>query len=1659
MAKVFQPKISFHDSKTGAISSVTIDDTTLNSIESPGKVELKFDYNNLKDVDSDGNVKYVDRSDAVRELSKVVGNTAIFDVPEIIQPKYNYTDNLGEFIASPFKASVSGCVHVRTIWTLSSFDNFDDSSSSDKNVTLTKSTGDLTKANLASFPKNDIFYCKCTYVATYGGEEISLTSNIRTVYRGNTEKLSYDGIKNVVKNMDVSTGLMSLATICQKLGWIDNSSEYTRDIENRFMRFFNKIGSGKREFRLDSASSYDVSEIMLSFKLKESSTNSIVFSTNTNPTGLKIFEGSGADHSYSIHNETNEIGFVYDSLLGKTIIMSIKISFIDENFNDVFSNYDDTFKLITAPFSLFCKKSGSGIDDVMMDLKTTSKDFDIRYNIGKLSKKGPSKIYVEYEFYTLIDDYKVKPIVCRLLDSSGSNELSYDGFLNKRNLDFKVEVKGGVVNDVVFQAPNNGFYNVTISKSGPIQNLGDRHIIPFTFSLDSSSSYVSNGMINGTFKYFGMMYSQYITAVIDYTQDNNGEIINDTSELYYQIVIGEDLELDFYNMASVISKKDNSQSQTVNTELVVLSKTGDGFYDFGFVSGCGAVSVTGTGDQFLLGFAGRESMFSTEPDFVNGYCIELPYKSVVNGDNSSLEGKNNIVLLNKGCSSIPPGLSSVPGDSNGRKIYYGYPEIMIDPYCPQIKKSESLNKFYLSSFELIKDDHYRVPTAMKEIAARGYLEIGVDHYIKMTVFGQSDIIASGYSGVNVNDQIISTFVSGDDKINAQFEIYNKCKRCNGYHQMIGTTFNIVGDKKYNDTIYKHDYYPNEYTTNGNLSQKISPSCVDGQYVGSYKLFGDGIKSTVRSLPANSGVGIESNDVGEKILSMIRTLPISKNSSLSVKNASWDSSGSTWTDENLFVGDYTVDLKILIYDQEVIRDEYVFEFIVKDDNQWPFKLDFNPVRSILGVGHVYDVFGASGGSLPSFIVGLDDFKNMVLGDNTCDTATFVGNVTGWSYWTQDRGSGRGTFTQNSSLTTSISVTGNNTMSLTNVNISSQTDSSQYKYGCYDIVRSAKSNGGSSWGIDCGYIGGCFVFNYNNIFNINNLTTLNVKYPTLSVYNPSSSITVRGYTPYLSPHVINSGKTRNINISKKGYDSYNSSGIVGGSSGSRENMRGFFHYIIVRGIGDVSLSTQASFEAGVGTSNPMSIPKYKDHTGYFNGSNSYYENVFTRVPKLLNTNFSVPITEESINHAGRFACSIGDFINFFYNGCNNSTPNIMFKVDSLPNNGVTYKIFDMADMKPVNKVEFKLEIKSGDRLVSITSYSSTGDVVEVIKLPFNSENRFFGIFKIYANRGGALNFINSYFSELVYYDNGKDISYDVSSSRQTIIGSVPTFTPMRNVDGEIIGTIDFKEPSFCWIGAILYPGNYTGAMFPLYAGIRTSLISPQYPGAYMWYESLSLKRRSGSYTSIDLSNTILDFIKHKLGYLLRHGLESMPICKMNIGDFYKLIKGRSGSSSEVSNFIKDEVISRSSEFYQTYTSEYGSYREYNPNDTNSTTIECCVDGSTYNIDFDTGYSNTVSGQAIDASSICTTSSGLAFLLFRSTTDGSIDAGWVVIPSSKGKDGVVLSTLTSIFPSIKIFKSGEVFNVYKGPKNSETGLSGLQTSKRYYIDIYGLNPMLNN
>lgn len=1658
MSKVFQPKISFHDSTTGAISSVTIDDETLNSIESPGKVELKFDYDNVNDVDSDGNVKYVDRGDVVSELMKSIGNAAIFDVPTIIKPSYNYTENIGEFEASSFNSSVPGCNHVRTVWELSAFDDFNDRSSTNKNVIITVSSGDLSRVNIGTYPKGDIFYCRCTYVASLNGEEISLTSTVRTIFTGNTDKLEYDGIKNQINSLDVSSGLMSVASLCYRFGWISDMSQYTSQVEERFMRHFNKIGSIKKEFKLDSQRSSGVKDLMVSFSVVKGSANvnNMKLRTSSNDVGLKIVDSQNIEHRYSL-DSNEDVKFKFDSIFSDTVLMSIRISFVDENFNDVFNNFDADIKLLTSPFMVFCKKSGSGRDDSILDLVTSGTEFDIGYDISKLSKNSPVSVFVEYEFYSFLSNYKYRPIMCNVVDKTSGLNVGSSGFMGIRNRDFNLEVRGCEVTEIAAFIQDGQYYDVDLTRNGEMQVMQDKTVIPFNFSLNSKEVPVGGPLYNGTYKIFGVATYTWIEFVIDFRQDKDGEIFTGSTSIYYQVSIGEDLGLEFYNLGSLLVKNTDLTSpypQNTVKELVVINKTSDDIYDFGFNAGCNNVVLDGY--NMLIGFSGETSMFSSELDFLTRYIIALPYQC--DGVSSAVQ-YSIFHLAPGGSSSIPVEMTQLPSSGNGHSLYYGCVGLYIPGRSMKIKKHPTIDKFYTERFNFIKSDADRGMVINSPLIASGYININVNFYLKMITFGPDDSLGGVDNGgdIVISGERISKFVSSspDARYKIDFDLFNKCSHCRGYHNVRYVTFNILGDKKYNDTIYKSSSYPSEYKTNGVLDNRIEPyyfsGYIDYYGVNKYRFLGDGVQTVVRSLPNNSGVGIDSNESGVKIASIIRTSPLNKRSTLSVKYC--ESGNLNWRDEDFFIGDFSTDLKFLINDREIEMDQYVFEFIIKDSNMSPFKLDFHPSKSILGIGNICSAFGVSSyGEIPSFAASIEDLKDMSLGDNTLDVFTFVELLSDF-LWASNGSTYVGTFTQNSSLTTSIAVSNQNSnISLSGVSITSPQSNVNDRYGCYDII--SCSDGYNAFGGELdSYVGGIFVFDMNNKYTINNLNSLNSKYRSLCVYNPTSTTAIRNYYPYLSPHVISS-ESREVRVFRRYYDSYYNP-FDTSTSYNENNMSTCLHYLLVKGIGGVSVSPLAYLKTGNGLTNSILVPRSSGHNRYLSGSNRYSDPVFTRVPKLLNSSFSITTSEESVSHAGRFVCSAGDFLKFFYNNPNNDSLTKMFKTDSTTGYGVWFS--DLSEMKPVNRVEFRLIINSGNRYVEIRSYDSSGGIVESIKIPFNTEGKFFSIFKIYANRGGALDFENSFFRDLVYYDTGKDVDY-VATTQSVLSKQIPTFTTIDNVNESCIAVLDFGEPSFCWVGYIGYNTNYCGSMMGTYAGINTAIINPSYPAAYMWYDSLSVKRRSGSYSGLNLENSIVDFCRYRLGYLLRLGVEELPTCRISIGDFYKLINGRSGSTSQVSAFIYDQVINNvvngRNLFVRAYSSENnGNY--YDPSNMTATSIECWAHSRQRAILFSTRYSISAPNQAIDKSNpISVGCRVLGFVLFRdsSTTNGQIDGGWVVIPSMRGKDTVTQSNLISVLPSIRTYKDGEIFNVYRGPKSNEPDLSGLQSGKRYDLEIFG-------
>lgn len=168
MAEQFYPKIVFHNLFTGKTVNITLDDGSITSIVPNQPLTLNFNYSIDKDVDNDGYITYVDKTEVLEKLAGVVGWSIIIAKPTINQELDNSNLCTGVLNFSTATTAVEGFTinHTETEITISTFPDLNDSTSLDKNTVVTLRQGNIYRYEIPSFNNSKTQYVCIKYKGT-----------------------------------------------------------------------------------------------------------------------------------------------------------------------------------------------------------------------------------------------------------------------------------------------------------------------------------------------------------------------------------------------------------------------------------------------------------------------------------------------------------------------------------------------------------------------------------------------------------------------------------------------------------------------------------------------------------------------------------------------------------------------------------------------------------------------------------------------------------------------------------------------------------------------------------------------------------------------------------------------------------------------------------------------------------------------------------------------------------------------------------------------------------------------------------------------------------------------------------------------------------------------------------------------------------------------------------------------------------------------------------------------------------------------------------------------------------------------------------------------------------------------------------------------------
>lgn len=510
MSKVFNPTVTYHSPTDGGSVNLTIDDQTLHDLANNGEVDLRFDYNESDDVDTEGRVEFVDKKKATLELESVVNFEKYFKKPRIVKPEYNSLAFEGILKASPFEPIQAGWTHFKTIWTISLASNFIDTDLEQKNVSLTITTGDLTSARLANFPKGDRLFVRCEYYGrSSSGEESSLFSSVRILTVGeNPNQIAYNSIVSLLLEKDLSSGLISFPRLAKTIGWIANEEDYNPNVmDGRFLELMKFDHSVKTYFTPSPFYPISVGKttsIKIPLKMSQTPSTSIIRyqnvytkvnqeDKNPNVTGILFTQEDGNKNYFTSDSEKILIPNVANEFSFQLNILKFDSPALEKIDNSLFQNY----------FFFVTKKSTPGVDDSLFSQVVNNGVIEFGGNLREpvdFNINLNSKIAIDVHSFGLKQHVSLLEPTVNIYVGDTEEKFQHDGLINHNEITLTIESLDQEATDIQVEYYSIGKYtndSINLKNTGvytmSVSNVGDMtqdKKKKFKFNIGFNTNYV-----------------------------------------------------------------------------------------------------------------------------------------------------------------------------------------------------------------------------------------------------------------------------------------------------------------------------------------------------------------------------------------------------------------------------------------------------------------------------------------------------------------------------------------------------------------------------------------------------------------------------------------------------------------------------------------------------------------------------------------------------------------------------------------------------------------------------------------------------------------------------------------------------------------------------------------------------------------------------------------------------------------------------------------------------------------------------------------------------------------------------------------------------------------------------------------------------------------
>lgn len=530
----------FHEPRTGSVSSVTIDDKTLDSMVDTSVVNLALDFREDEDVDSNGNIFYVEKNTAFQELESLLNVDIYFQRPVITGPQYNYTPEQAELTATEFQAIQPGCTIVKSVWEFCQDGKFDPKTT----TSIEKTQAPYHTCQYVSGAGAKEIYARVTYTGrSPDSAESSLTSNARIFsVRPQIEK-DFMSFVFCIERSDIIRGMCTFPKMAVNMGMITNESEFREDHKNRMLSLLEKyktdtVALKKKSETIDSGSNITSAETNVQWNLNVNNRSFSIKFLSNDPT-------SGKNYATQLTDSNGSIGARSKILYGSETVSTVpNLDFgvvfkehahklnspfdcvVVEIKNDIFRDWCDDNYFSADKFAIFIDKYPNNAESRPENQGVTGAQGSTFFTVNGPTTNFLAKFNIKNQHQgttgfpetvnLAVDWYRMKPVQgspyeAYITDEDG-NILPDDYFLDVWTKDFKVKVSGDDVDRVDVRIDNPHWGDVQID--GNVSELGDPsgNVVPYRFTLTPGRDHYGR-------RYCGMV-TELIFKVIIITRSN-----------------------------------------------------------------------------------------------------------------------------------------------------------------------------------------------------------------------------------------------------------------------------------------------------------------------------------------------------------------------------------------------------------------------------------------------------------------------------------------------------------------------------------------------------------------------------------------------------------------------------------------------------------------------------------------------------------------------------------------------------------------------------------------------------------------------------------------------------------------------------------------------------------------------------------------------------------------------------------------------------------------------------------------------------------------------------------------------------------------------------------------------------------------------------------